>query len=92
MKKYLFNDIEYVLIKDDGNIFNYEDVVDMVTDYFSDFDYIFFDMAYNKLRLKGFYDSKNKKCSSINDINDLEKYIKNYCATGCKWFILKKCS
>ena len=54
------------------------------------FDYIFGDIAYDKLRLKGFCDSNNKDKTKINDIKFLEDYIENYCAYGCKWFLLKK--
>ena len=63
---------------------------EMITDYFDKFDYIFGDIAYDKLRLKGFCDSNNKDKTKINDIKFLEDYIENYCAYGCKWFLLKK--
>ena len=53
-------------------------------------DYIVGDIAYNKLRLKGFYDEKNKKVKSINNYSNLENYLKENCATDCKYFILKK--
>ena len=61
-----------------------------VTDYYKDFDYVVGDWAYGKVRLKGFYDSKNNKVSKINDIANLDSYIENNCAYGCKWFLLKK--
>ena len=50
----------------------------------------FGDYAYNKLRLKGFCNFKNKNRKEINDIKNLDSYIKNYCAYGSKWFLLKK--
>ena len=55
-----------------------------------DFDYIFGDWAYGKLRLKGFYKKDNKKVTKINNIEDLDKYIKNNCAYNCKYFLLEK--
>ena len=90
MKEYVFNDIKYILEQDENNIFSYEDIKEMITPYFNDYDYIFGDVAYNKIRLKGFCDKKNKNFKKINDINTLDSYIKEYCAYGCKWFLLKK--
>ena len=87
---YEFNNIKYSLEHDDGKIFDYDLVKELVTDYFISYDYILFDMAYNKLRLKGFCDKDNKKYKEINDFSKLNDYIKNYCAVGCKWFYLKK--
>ena len=87
---YEFNNIKYCLENDDGKIFNYDLVKDLITDYFVPYDYIFCDMAYGKLRLKGFCDKSNKKFKDINDFSKLDDYIKNYCANGCKWFYLKK--
>ena len=48
------------------------------------------DYAYEKVRLKGYYDSKNKKAKKINDIKYLEEYIRDFCSYGCKVFLLKK--
>ena len=75
MKKYEFNGIEYELIKDDAQIFDANDISSLITDYFKDFDYIFGDIAYNKIRLKGFCDKNNKKFNNINDISTLDNYI-----------------
>ena len=55
-----------------------------------DFDEIVGDWAYGKVRLKGFYESNNKLCKSHNNIKNVEDYLKNNCAYGCKHFILKK--
>lgn len=90
MKEYVFNDIVYSLDKDDNNIFNYEDLKEMITPYFNDYDYIFGDVAYNKVRLKGFCNKKNKNYKKLNDIETIDDYIKEFCAYGCKWFLLKK--
>lgn len=89
-KEYVLNDNKYVLERDDRDCFDIDFVKDMVTDYFNDYDYIFGDITYNKLRLKGFCDKNNKKCNNINDISILYSYIKDYCAYNCKWFLLKK--
>ena len=61
-----------------------------MTDYFEGYDYVFGDWAYGKLRLKGFYNKDNKKVNKINNIEDLDKYIKENCAYDCKYFLLEK--
>ena len=90
MKTIEFNNIKYEIVRNDGDCFDYDTVSEKVTGYFDDYDYIFGDYAYEKVRLKGYYDSKNKKCKKINDIKYLDDYIKNYCSYGCKVFLLKK--
>lgn len=80
---------QYQLIRDD-NCFQIEDIQEKITDYFEPYDYICGDYAYNKLRLKGFYEKDNKKATLINSIEKLDEYIENYCAYGAKIFLLKK--
>ena len=88
--EYEFNNKFYIIEKDDENCFDYEEIKDRVTDYFLDYDYIFGDIAYNKVRLKGFNAKENKKVNKINNIENLDDYLNNYCAYGSKWFLLKK--
>ena len=90
MKKVNVNGKNYELVKDINNVFSNDEFMERVTDYFEPFDYIFGDYAYDKLRLKGFYESKSKNATKINDIKYLDDYIENYCAYGAKWFLLKK--
>lgn len=90
MKKIELNGYEYEIIKDNGDCFNHDQLLEKVTDYFYDYDYIFVDYAYDKTRLKGYYESKNKKATPVNNILGLDDYIENYCAYGAKYFLLKK--
>lgn len=92
MKKYIYNNIEYELIKEYKNGFINEEVTEKITDYFDEFDYIVGDWSYGKLRLKGFCDKENKNFKELNDINKVDEYIKNHCSYECKYFILKKLS
>lgn len=84
------NDKKYELIKNYKDGFNLDLLNERYTDYFDDFDYIFGDYSYDKLRLKGFNDKSNSKFNSINDINILNDYIKEYCSYECRYFLLKK--
>jgi uncharacterized protein YutD len=84
------NGFKYELVKNYREGFDKEAFLERVTEYFDEYDYIFGDWAYGKLRLKGFNDSKNKNTTKINDIAILDDYIKNNCAYDCKYFLLKK--
>ncbi len=86
----IINDKKYDLIKNEKDAFDEEVVAEKLTDYFDDFDYVVGDWAYGKLRLKGFNDKKNKNYKSYNDYSKVEEYIKDKCAYGCRYFILKK--
>ena len=84
------NDIKYEMVKDYRDAFDLNDFISHYTDFYEDYDYIVGDIAYNKLRLKGFYDNKNKKAKDINNYKNVDKYINNDCAFDCRYFILKK--
>lgn len=84
------NDLKYELIKNYKEAFSIEEFTEKCTDYFNDYDYIVGDIAYGKLRLKGFFDEKSKKVSKINNIKDLDRYLKLNCANDCKYFVVKK--
>lgn len=80
----------YELVKNYRDCFDLNDFISHYTDFFYDYDYIVGDIAYNKLRLKGFYDEKNKKVKSINNYKNVDNYIKNDCSFDSRYYILKK--
>ena len=90
MKTIEINGVKYEIIKNDNDCINKQELSEKITDYFDPFDYIFGDYAYEKVRLKGYYDSNNKQASKINDIKYLDDYIENYCSYGAKTFLIKK--
>ncbi|MBR2138421.1 MAG: YutD family protein [Bacilli bacterium] len=81
---------KYKLIKNYRDGFEEEMFLNRYTDYFKDFDYIVGDIAYSKLRLKGFNNKNNKLYNKLNDYKNVEKYIKENCAFDCRYFILEK--
>lgn len=81
---------KYKLIKDYKEAFNLEEFTQRYTEYFKDYDYIVGDIAYSKLRLKGFYNKDNKKVNKINNYQNVNKYLIENCANDCKYFILEK--
>lgn len=92
MKKITVLNHEYEIIEDYKEAFKNEEFLERYTSYFEDYDYILGDIAYNKLRLKGFYDENSPKVNKINNYRNKDKYLKEYCAVDCRYFILKKLS
>ena len=90
MKTVTINNKVYELVENFNDGFDLTETESKLTDYFDDYDYIFGDWAYGKLRLKGFCDSKNPKYSNINNIENKDKYLKDNCAFGCRYFLIKK--
>jgi len=90
MKKIVINEKEYEVVENEKDCIDEEELSEKLTDYFDDYDYIFGDYAYDKLRLKGYYDSKNKKANKINDIKTNKEYKEKYCSYGARTFLLKK--
>lgn len=85
----VINDQTFKLVKDkDG--FNKEEVESKLTDYFDLYDYIVGDWSYGKLRLKGFCKKDNSKLNNTNDYDNLDNYLKNNCAYGCRYFVLER--
>ncbi len=89
--KIVLNEEEYEVVKNYRDGFDEAAIKEKATDYFKDFDYIFGDWAYGKLRLKGFYKRENKqKVKYLNNIENLERHIKENCAYDCRYFLLEK--
>ncbi len=84
------DDKKYKLIKDYREGYDEEMFKEKYTSFFEEYDYIVGDIAYSKLRLKGFNKKDNKNFNKINDYANVEKYIKENCAYGCRYFILEK--
>lgn len=89
-KNYTFENINYELINNYKDGFDKATVESLITDYFKDYDYIVGDWSYGHLRLKGFCDKENKMFKKINNIDNLNTYIKENCAYDCRYFVLKK--
>ena len=90
MKTIEINGIKYEIIRNDNNCVNKGELSEKITEYFDNYDYIFGDYSYEKVRLKGYNESTNKKANKINDIKNLDDYIANYCSYGARVFLLKK--
>ena len=90
MTEIKINNNKYKLIENNREGFDKNELENMYTSYFDQYDYILGDWAYGKLRLKGFNNRNNKNFKKINDYNLIHDYIDNNCAYGCKYFIIQK--
>ncbi len=90
MKYITLKNQKYLIMKEEKDAIDEEAIENIFTEYFLRFDYIVGDWAYGKLRLKGFNSKTNPNFKELNDIDKVEDYINNYCAYGCKYFILSK--
>ncbi len=86
----VINGKKYEVVEESRGSLDIAVLTEKLTEYFDNYDYIVGDWAYGKLRLKGFNDSTNKNFNKINDYHNIKKYIEDYCAYGCKYFILKR--
>ena len=88
--KMVINDKEYEVVENHNATIDEAELQEKLTDYFANYDYILGDIAYNKLRLKGFNEKGNQNYNAINAYEIIHDYINKYCAYGCKYFILKQ--
>jgi len=84
------DNVKYEIVENVNNCFDEEIFKSLYTDYFKPYDYIFGDFSYDKVRLKGYYDDKNKKANKINKLSTLDDYKENYCSKGANTYLLKK--
>ena len=66
--------IRYKLVKNYRDAFNKDEFVNKFTNFFAQYDIIVGDIAYSKLRLKGFNNKDNKNFNKINDSKNIEKF------------------
>lgn len=88
----LLLDTLYKVVEEEKEGFIKEEVESKFTEYFLDYDYVFGDWAYGKLRLKGFNKKGHHNFKEQNDIASLNTYKKDFCAPECKNFMLEKIS
>lgn len=84
------HNIRYKVERNIRDALNIEELEEKLTDYFEKFDYVLGDYAYGKLRLKGFNNKTNSSFKPYNDIQKLDFYLENYCAYGCRYFVISK--
>ncbi|SFK60131.1 Uncharacterized protein YutD [Marinilactibacillus piezotolerans] len=84
------NGAAYKIVEEYREAIDFEMIEARYTDFLEKYDYIVGDISYDKLRLRGFYYSKNKKVPIDMRISSLKDYLTEYCSFGCAYFVLER--
>ena len=82
--------IDYRIIENYKDAFDLEKMENRYSDYLLKYDYIVGDIAYQKLRLRGFFDNHRKGVPIDMKIANLEDYLVEYCSFGSPYFVLER--
>lgn len=83
------NGDKYKIIEDYREALDLELLEERYSEFLEKYDFIVGDISYDKLRLRGFYEDRNKKVPIDMRISNLEDYLLEYCSFGCKYFVLE---
>ncbi|WP_059105869.1 YutD family protein [Shouchella shacheensis] len=81
---------EFEVLQNERNGWDEEAFKERYSDILNKYDYIVGDWGYNQLRLRGFFDDKNKKSTFDKKISTLPDYLYEYCNFGCAYFVVKR--
>lgn len=81
---------KYEIVKDYKEAFDAERLGERYSEILDKYDYIVADWGFEQLRLKGFYDNRNRKVPQDQRINNLEDYLYEYCNFGCPYFVVQR--
>lgn len=82
--------LDYKIIENHRDAFDLEQLANRYSDYLLKYDYIVGDIAYQKLRLRGFFDDHRKGVPIDMKISHLEDYLIEYCSFGSPYFVLER--
>lgn len=80
----------FELVEDNRNGWNQEAFKERYSDILDKYDFIVGDWGYGQLRLRGFYDSSNRKAPFEQKIATLDEYLHEFCNFGCAYFVLRR--
>ncbi|MGX7420323.1 YutD family protein [Carnobacterium gallinarum] len=81
---------KYEIVMNYRDGFSIEKLTERYSDILSKYDYIVADWGFEQLRLKGFYDDKNRKVPQEQRIGSLQDYLYEFCNFGCAYFVLQR--
>lgn len=84
------SNVNYKLIENYRDAFDLEQMKNRYSDYLLKYDYIVGDIAYQKLRLRGFFDNHRKGVPMDMKIAYLEDYLIEYCNFGSPYFVFER--
>jgi uncharacterized protein YutD len=80
----------YELVEEYRNGWNQEAFKERYSDILDKYDFVVGDWGYGQLRLRGFYESMNRKVPFEQKIDYLDEYLHEYCNFGCPYFVLRR--
>lgn len=80
----------YEIVKNYKEAFDSERLGERYSEILDKYDYIVADWGFEQLRLKGFYDNRNRKVPQDQRINNLEDYLYEYCNFDCPYFVVQR--
>lgn len=89
-KTLTLNGDKYQVLEDYREALDIDILEERYSDFLKKYDYIVGDIAHSKLRLRGFFEDRNKKVPIDMRISHLEDYLYEYCNFGCQYFVLKR--
>lgn len=81
---------DYSIRKNYRDAFQPEKLQERYSDILNRYDYIVGDWGYDQLRLRGFFNEKNRSALPDAKINTLQDYLYEYCNFGCAYFVLER--
>lgn len=81
---------DYWIKKNYRDAFQTEKLQERYSDILNRYDYIVGDWGYDQLRLRGFFNEKNRSALPDSKINTLQDYLYEYCNFGCAYFVLER--
>ena len=81
---------QYKLISNYREGFDAERLGERYSEVLARYDYIVGDWGYEQLRLKGFFETTNRKALPDQRIDMLQDYLYEYCNFGCAYFVIQR--
>ncbi len=81
---------EYRIVKNHRDAFDPERLGERFSEVLARYDYIVGDWGYEQLRLRGFFDTSNRRAAPDQRIDTLEDYLYEYCNFGCAYFVIER--
>ncbi|WP_062047483.1 YutD family protein [Bacillus sp. JCM 19034] len=82
--------LQFEVIENVKNGWDEEAFKERYSEVLNKYDYIVGDWGYNQLRLRGFFEDRNKKSTYDTKISTLPDYLYEYCNFGCAYFVIKR--
>ncbi|MGX7197003.1 YutD family protein [Enterococcus olivae] len=88
--EFLIGNRQYKLLTNYREGFDPQRLGERYSEVLARYDYIVGDWGYEQLRLKGFFESSNRKAMPDQRIDMLEDYLYEYCNFGCAYFVIQR--